>query len=332
MVWFRNIWALNLKHKIFLLLHRRTCIELFLPFTAFYCFLLSHLLFSADNENLMIRQGPFLIHFAESDTLFARQAGDILNKAYAEISYDLGVKTGEEFQVYIMPTRRSFLDALEGKMPKWTGAFAVPSQQLMVIKSPRWDRTENVNHTLVHELVHLLVHNYLGVRDLPRWLDEGIAIFYSGEDRWKTDVAVSKALATGSVIPLAEVDDVLKYHRVKADLAYQESFSAVYYLLTTYDVEALREILYGLKDGVGLDKAFREATGSGFDDFEMEWRSYIRKTHKWLWLYEINDYLWIFILSLTVLAFIIRRIHNKRVERKWQEELAEPAPDERDDL
>ncbi len=323
---------MNLKHKIIFMLQRRPGIELFVLFLVACNLMFSSSLLSQKNENLTMERGSFLIHFAASDSAYARQAGDILAKAYEEISFDLDIQTDETFNVYIMPTRRSFLDALEGKLPKWTGAFAVPSQQLMVIKSPRWDRSENYRHTLVHELLHLLVHNYLGVRDLPRWLDEGMAIFYSGEDRWKTDVAVSKALATGSVIPLSEVDDVLKYHRAKADLAYQQSFSAVFYLLTTYDIEALREIIYSLKEGLGIDEAFRRATGSSFNDFEEEWRNYIRRTHKWLWLYEIDNYVWVFILALTVFAFILRHFHNKRVERNWRnDDLFEPLQDEPDD-
>jgi len=286
------------------------------------CFILitPSFLSGQDSLKITIEREPFLLHSAKVDSAIAQQAGDILSKAYEEIAFDLRIDAKQHFQVYIMPTRQSFLRALEGNLPNWTGAFAVPSQHLMVVKSPRWNPSDNFRHELIHELVHLLVHSDLGMRDLPRWLDEGMAIFYSGENRWKTDVAVSKALATGSIIPLARIDDVLQYHRAKADLAYQQSFSAVYYLLTTYDIEALRDIIDAIKNGSGIHEAFYKATGSDLDEFEKEWQEYIKKTHRWLWIYEINDYIWGFILLLAVLVFVLRYFRNKRIEQQWQNE------------
>ena len=284
--------------------------------------LLSHFsfLFAQDGLELTIEHNPFSLFCSPADSAAARRAGDILAKAYEEIVFDLRIDSDQHFQVFIMPTRKSFMRALEGNLPKWTGAFALPARHLMVIKSPRWNPADNFRQELIHELVHLLVHSGLGARDLPRWLDEGMAIFYSGENRWKTDVAVSKALATGSIIPLARIDNVLQYHRAKADLAYQQSFSAVTYLLTTYDIEALRDIIDAIKNGSEIRDAFYKATGSDLDDFEKEWHDYIKKTHRWLWIYEINDYLWGFILLLAVLVFVMRYFRNKRIEQQWQNE------------
>ena len=294
---------------------------------AYFCLLLLAALSpltSRENLDLTIEQSPFIIHCVSVDSLYATQAGAILSKAFEEIAFDLSVESSRPFRVYIMPTRKSFRDALKGTLPSWTGAFAVPDQHLMVIKSPRWDKSDNYEQVLIHELVHLVVHNFIGVYDLPRWIDEGMAIFYSGEDRWKTDMAVSKALTTGSILPLSEIDDVLEYHRAKADLAYQQSFSAVNYLLATYDIEALHEIIYSLKDGVNIQKAFLNATGSNLDDFENEWKTYIKKAHRWFWFYEINEYIWAFILVIAAFAFVLRHVRNKRIEREWRNESFNP--------
>ena len=281
--------------------------------------ILNPTLYAQVQFDITLEQAPFIIHCAQQDSIYAAQAGAILLKAFEEIAYDLGIESYTDLQVYIMPTRKAFIDALKGDLPKWAGAFAVPSQHLMVIKSPRWDKSDNYSQVLIHELAHLVVHELVGARDLPRWIDEGTAIFYSGEDRWRTDAAVSKALATGSVLPLSEVDDVLTYHRAKADLAYQQSFSAVNYLLATYDIEALVEIIHSLKDGVSVDGAFLNATGSTLNDFEGEWRAHIQKAHRWLWLYEINEYIWALIFLLAVLALIFRKVRNKRIEREWRD-------------
>jgi hypothetical protein len=286
---------------------------------------------TADFYFQTITQQPFTIHFVIRDSTYARDAFKTLFKAYEEISFDLRLSHLDSFHVYIMPTRKSFRETLTGRLPSWTGAFANPSVNTMVIRSPRWNPDDSFETTLIHEFFHLLIHQYLGVHKLPRWMDEGLAIFYSHEERWKTATALAKAIATGSIIPLSEIDYVLEYHQAKADLAYQQSFSAVDYLLRTYDSDALRQIVKGLKEGQSLDDCFFLATGSSYADFEMEWQNYARKTLKWMWLYELDDYLWIVILILLISAFILRKLHNKRIEDQWRRESNAAKQNEEED-
>jgi hypothetical protein len=263
---------------------------------------------------------PFTIYHVSRDSSYANQAIKYLTAAYEEITFDFRLQRDHKFDVYIMPTRHAFREALGGQLPEWTGAYADPTHNRMVVKSPRWSHEKSFQTSLVHELFHLIIHSHLGIRELPRWLDEGLAIFYAGEKRWKTATALSKAISTNSLIPLYEIDYVLQYHQAKADLAYQQSYSAVHYLLTTYDIEAVRKIIDGINLGKSLDKCFLEATGSTMYAFELEWKKYAKKTHKWMWIYEIDQYVWIFIFVLVVLVFVVKKIRSKRIEKEWEEE------------
>ena len=267
------------------------------------------------------RLPPFTFYFAIQDSQYVKTAYKTLSSAFDEITFDLQLDQDDSFDVYIMPTRKSFRDALQGRLPDWTSAYANPGMSRMVVKSPRWNPDEFFETTLVHELFHLLIHFHLGTHTLPRWMDEGLAIFYSGEDRWKTATPLSKAITTRSLIPLADIDYVLQYHQAKADLAYQQSYSAVEYLLQTYDIDAVRQIFAGLKAGSSLDACFISATGSSYSAFEMEWQDFVRKTHRWMWFYELDQYVWIFIFGLLLLVYILRRIRNKRIEGEWRREL-----------
>lgn len=285
---------------------------------------------SAVDEFEQFTQPPFVIFYAAQDVQYVRQAAEILAEAYEEIIYDLHIAKADSFYVYIMPTRKSFQEAMRGRLPSWTGAFAHPAYHRMVVKSPRWHQSDNFRTVLVHELFHLIIHNYLGSRDLPRWLDEGLAIFYSGEEHWKTARALSKAIATNSIIPLADIESVLSYHQAKADLAYQQCYSAVSYLLSTYDIEAVRHIIVGLKKGESLQQCFLPATGSTLSDFELEWQQHVRQTHRWFWFYEIDEYIWILIFVLVIMAFVVRKIRNNKIEKQWQQEQLQSCPDEQD--
>ena len=111
----------------------------------------------------------------------------------------------------------------------------------------------------------------------------------------------------------------MQFHQAKAELAYQESYAAVKYLLEFYDIDALRIIINGLSNGETLDTVFFQATGSVFSSFESEWTLWVKKNYKWYWLSELSDYLWIGILLLALLTFVAIRMRNRRTIKRWEE-------------
>ncbi len=260
-----------------------------------------------------------LVHYLTPDSAQAREAFGILNKAYLEIADDLRLAIADTFHVFIAPSRQEFYNFARGQLPKWTGAFAVPASRAIVVKSPRWDRPEtDFRATLIHELVHLLLHERVRYRPVPRWLDEGLAIFYAEAEKWSTLTTLSKAAAANSLIPLADIDRVLNFQRAKAELAYQESYSAVSYLLLTYDIEALRIILQGIREGKDVNASFHLATGSTFIGFEQEWILYVKKNYQWFWLSEIDSYIWLLILALGIIAWLVIRLRTRRKLQEWE--------------
>ncbi|MBN2413302.1 hypothetical protein JXQ31_16605 [candidate division KSB1 bacterium] len=269
---------------------------------------------------LLLEKNDIRIIYSPADSAYAKQALNIIGKYLEEITADLLITERNTINVYIAPTRRNFRDFLRGQLPDWTGAFAAPSENTMYIRSPRWDQDNVFSTTLIHELFHLLLHQKMGLTEIPRWMNEGLAIFYSGDNKWIMSTAMSKALATRSLIPLSQIDNVLKFHSAKAELAYQESYSAVQYLLATYDIDAVLYILNGLKSNLSLDDCFKNATGSSFRDFELEWINYIKKHYKWTWISEFDNYIWILIIVLFLLAGILIRLRNRQKLREWQNE------------
>ncbi len=268
----------------------------------------------------LLKKGSVFVFYAPSDSQIAHRTAEFLQNTYNELVFDFRINKNDTFKVIIAPSRDSFF-SFRDDLPGWTQALAIPSAHTMVVKSPRWDpgRAE-YQYALAHELVHLVTHKIVGNREIPRWMDEGLATFYSEEPRWRTMTALSKAATTRSLIPLTEIDHVLKFQRVRAELAYQQSYSAVEYLLRTYDTEAIRIILKGTRQGWTLDQSFRKATGSTFSGFEKEWKKWVYDNYKWYWLSEIESFIWVLILLLAVLAIVIIRWRNRRKIANWRDE------------
>jgi hypothetical protein len=276
---------------------------------------------SLPSDYLCLQEKNFNVFYNIADSTSARKAVEILKSAYEEITWDFHVSPNDTFIVLIVASRSEFQKYIRESLPSWTEAVATPYLKKMMVKSPRWASSEeSFNVSLVHELLHLILFCTTNGKPIPRWLDEGLAIFYSSDQRWKTATAMSRAMVTNSLIPLNEIDRVLSFQRIKAELAYQESFSATQYLLTTYDIDAIQTILTGIRDNKNLNAIFLDATGSDFMTFEREWIHFAKKNDRWFWLSDINDFLWIVVLALFLSAIIIIRLRNKKTMQKWEQE------------
>jgi hypothetical protein len=164
--------------------------------------------------------------------------------------------------------------------------------------------------------MHLLLYQIVGKRALPRWLDEGLALFYSQDLRFKTLTRFQSSRHSIAALSAADRPRAA-VPTLKAELAYEQSYSAVHYLLFTYDIDALRSILAGIRQGGDLDEIFQQATGSLFADFEREWQHYVYDNYRWVWLSDVDEYLWVLILLLGVLAVYAIRRRNRQKMSEW---------------
>ena len=172
----------------------------------------------------------------------------------------------------------------------------------------------------IHELIHIMLDRATNGNLIPRWFNEGLAVFYSGEKGYATNTLISKALLTNSIIPLSDINQVLQFHKEKAQLAYQQSFLAVKYLFRQFGSDAVKQIIQKLGQGTNLNQAFIEVIDRDLWEFEDEWYQFIKKKHRWHFLVEAENYLWVLILALFIVGFIVIRRRNKRTIQRWQEE------------
>ncbi len=271
---------------------------------------------SADYQSK--RSGSIGVIYSPADSVLARKTLLWTEELVKEMAVDFQLPTElDTFTIFIAASQKDFT-RMTRDLPRWVAAVAIPSHHKVMLKSPAWDNQNNrYRQILAHELMHLLLYQIVGNRALPRWLDEGLALFYSQDLRFKTLTALSKAAATRSLLSLQQIDHVLQFQPLKAELAYEQSYSAVHYLLFTYDIDALRSILAGIRQGGDLDEIFQQATGSLFADFEREWQHYVYDNYRWVWLSDVDEYLWVVILLLGVLAVYAIRRRNRQKMSEW---------------
>ncbi|MDZ7340807.1 MAG: peptidase MA family metallohydrolase [candidate division KSB1 bacterium] len=274
-----------------------------------------------------LNDANFMIYFQNDDARNAQRVLDQLQAAYRRLSHELDVQISDSISVFLTPSQQIYDQFAGQRIPRWSDGLASPGRNTIILKSPRWMPPETDHAAIaVHELTHLLLHHAAKGQPIPRWLNEGLAIYYSGEKEFTATTLVSKALATNSLIPLDEIDKVLDFHRSKAQLAYQQSHLAVEYLIRNYGHDAVKNIIHKIGAGLDADQAFLDVLQGDIWDFEDEWLADVKHKFRWHFLVEIDSYLWLIILLLFVIGFIIIRRRNRRLMESWQEEeeLAEP--------
>ncbi len=276
----------------------------------------------AENQHWQRISGSvFIIYFQDDDFHNSEKILDKLQSAYLQLSQEIGVELIDSVAVFLTPSKQAF-DQIGGKnIPHWSDGLASPMKNMIILKSPKWTPTDkDINAIAIHELVHIMVDRAVRSNPIPRWLNEGLAVYYSGEKGYASSTLVSKALITKSLLPLSEIDDVLSFHLDKAQLAYQQSYLAVIYLFNNYGAEAVRDIFLKVAEGSNLNEAFTEVIDCDLWEFEQEWLKYIEQQYRWHFLVEVDNYLWVLIVGLFVLGFIVIRRRNKRIIQQWQKE------------
>ncbi len=264
----------------------------------------------------------FRIYYSENEERTAEQLSSLLETGYADLSSKTGLNITDTVNVFLCPTDEIF-NELTGKfIPHWGEGIADPVRNLIILRSPKqYQNHARFPKLVLHELTHIMVgHSTQRPATIPRWFNEGVAIYFSQDKEFSIGEAISKALISKSLIPLDEIDDVLKFQQEKARLAYEESYSAVLFLEERFGYDDLLQLIRELKKGREFGQAFTDVFGLDFFEFEWEWHKFIEKKYRWRFLFDFGTYLWIFILILFILVIIAIRLRNRKILSQWERE------------
>ena len=266
-----------------------------------------------------IQSIPFFIFFQGENTNNAEKVLKTLSDSHLRLANEIGVTLSDTTSVYICPDEKTFTQFVGDNFPDWSVGVAAPSKNLIVIKSPNLLPNHADNSLIaVHELSHILLYKAVNQNHVPRWFNEGLAVYYSGEKAFASSSLISKALITKSIIDLKDIDKVLSFLNNKAQLAYQESYLAILYLFEQFGKDQVKQIIFLMGEGKSLDQAFKETIGMDVFDFEYEWFQHIQKKYRWHFLIDFDSYLWVLILLLFLIGFVLIRRRNKRTIQKWE--------------
>jgi hypothetical protein len=164
--------------------------------------------------------------------------------------------------------------------PGAVAGVAIPREDRILLSGPALaSRPQRVASVLEHEICHLLFAEATARAEVspPRWLDEGIAMWRSGEWdlglewRARDSSLLEDAAAAGSLLRFDDLDGSFPsgpfFH-----VAYAQSHSFVEWLVRTQGDAELRRFVQALGEDVDPEPAFLQVFGRSLADAEREWR------------------------------------------------------------
>jgi hypothetical protein len=268
-----------------------------------------------------VRRGPVVLYFQKADRFFAESAAKTIQKAMPDVMTEVGLSDPGEIHVVVAESEAVFRRLTSGSIPDWGVGAADPGSGFIFLKSPRiaeFDPDEK--EIVVHELTHVMLGKAMAGYLAPRWFDEGLAQRMSGERQFSPSIRLARAFASGQVIWLDQIDDVLMFQKERAALAYETAHSALNYLVQNFGEDRIREIVRALAAGHSMDEAMQSAIGRTQGEFDSAWYETMRKRTRWAVFVDFPVLFSAALVILLALAFWRTQVRVRAKKRLWEQE------------
>jgi hypothetical protein len=202
---------------------------------------------------------------------------DVATAALTRISQQIGVEPERPIKIYVYNSKEDMSDALVSRSVTYdaftTTLGVVISDDTLLLLGP----ASGVEQTTTHELTHVVVGEATDNpfhAPIPRWLDEGLAMYNEGSLPAYNQQALDEGILTDSLISVRSLSAYTGDPGL-VDLFYGQSFSIVEYLLNTSGRDKMVELLGVFERGSHQEDALQEVFEFGLEELDARWREYV---------------------------------------------------------
>jgi hypothetical protein len=206
--------------------------------------------------------------------------------------------------------------------PRWISGFAIGKDNVAILFPARIPNypDSNFEELVLHEVGHILVFRAASGNDLPRWFNEGLALFVGRPWRIEDRSRVSWALLRRKRTALGELDRFFGSSRAAASHAYALSGAFVQDMIQRHGSDSPARVLSGVAAGMPFETAFEEAIGISLSAAEESFWNRFTFWYRWLPILTSSATLWIVITGLFLVAARKRRQRNAELYESWEQD------------
>ena len=264
----------------------------------------------------------FSFYFLPSEKPVADQLAQRAESIRTQVIDDLGVEFATKTRVYLARTEDEFraLQPQKDKKPAWVEGIAYPALKLIILKTFPGKKTSVITKNFIHEFTHIAIGEVFKWRKIPRWLNEGLAMYESREWQFGRISNMTRAVLTHKLIPLKDLTDDFPREYRDAALAYDQSFYLVAFLLSKKGPESFQQFIREYGRGGKFEKVLLESYGLSLKELEKEWKAHLKFRFSWLPLAFSTTTLWFVITMIFLVGYWRKRKDNRLIQTKWEKE------------
>jgi hypothetical protein len=264
---------------------------------------------SALARKLMLEAEPFR---REVVGLLGMQPGD----AGAPLSELIEVRLGRT------PLEMEKLGPVGMRSPKYASGLALPRARLILLTaSPRYPGEK---HDLVqifrHELAHIALADRVGIGNVPRWFDEGFAVFSSGEGEAARMQTLWTATLARRLIPWDELTRSFPEDAQTASVAYAQAADIIRYLLRGDGQHRFFSIFSRMNNGQTFESAVKDAYGEDLGLLEVDYRADAARRYTFWPILFASSTIWGVAAALFIVAYLRKRKQAQKKLARWARE------------
>jgi hypothetical protein len=251
---------------------------------------------------------------------------EIADATRREMSSRLGAPVLGDLHVRIARTagEMTTLAPSNAPYPKYASGVAYPDLRLVLITlDPRHpNERHDILQTFQHELAHVALYDAVKGHDVPRWFNEGFAVYVSGEGSIPRLQTLWTATLAGNIIPLDRLERSFPDDAILASIAYAQAADIVRYLVRTQEQYRFDGLVERIARGMDFEQALLAAYGIDRMTLESEWREDIARRYTFWPVLTGSTLLWVGIVGLFFWGYRRRKLRDKRILERWRREEA----------
>jgi len=292
------------------------------PTYVFASILAVALVLGVQNAGAMVVSGEgYVVEYDARDEREARLVADVAAEALPELKSQFGPRPTGPVRIVVANSIDAFRETVGSDIPGWAAGVAVGSRNLVVLKPRRltFRRGTTLRQTVRHELTHIVVGANYAMGRLPRWLNEGIAMWRADEPTFRGEFNLAASTLFGRLVPMGRLDR--EFQNARNDVAavcYGESRSLVDFVIAQHGEDALVRILEKSRSATA-DEAFISALGRPSSQLYREWRRWMQRYVYWYSVLSGVALFWLMAL-LVLISYVRKRIWGRRKLAEWDKE------------